>query len=80
MEHMDLSAIRDSITCPITGDVMTDPVQGNDGHTYERSAIIEWLSRNPISPQTRQPMTESDLKVNASIRFLCDKYHYEMPK
>lgn len=75
MEHMDLNAIRDSITCPITGDVMTDPVQGNDGHTYERSAIVEWLSRNPISPQTRQPMRESDLKVNASIRFLCDKYH-----
>ena len=75
MEYMDINAIRDSITCPITGDVMTDPVQGNDGHTYERSAIIEWLSRNPISPQTRQRMTEKDLKVNASIRFLCDKYH-----
>ena len=75
MEHMDASAIRDSISCPITGDVMIDPVQGNDGHTYERSAIVEWLSRNPISPQTRQPMRESELKVNASIRFLCDKYH-----
>tara|TARA_B100000902_G_C27321507_1_gene924959 strand:- start:616 stop:2970 length:2355 start_codon:yes stop_codon:yes gene_type:complete len=75
MENMDFNAIRDSITCPITSDIMTDPVQGNDGHTYERSAIIEWLSRNPVSPQTRQPMRESDLKVNASIRFLCDKYH-----
>ena len=75
MENMDFGAIRDSITCPITSDIMTDPVQGNDGHTYERSAIIEWLRRNPVSPQTRQPMRESDLKVNASIRFLCDKYH-----
>ena len=75
MDQMDINAIRDSITCPITSDVMTDPVQGNDGHTYERSAIIEWLSRNPISPQTRQPMNINDLKVNASIRFLCDKYH-----
>ena len=71
----DVSAIIDSITCPITGDIMTDPVQGNDGHTYERSAILEWLRRNPISPQTREPMSERDLKVNASIRFLCDKYH-----
>ena len=75
MDNMDFGAIRESITCPITGDVMTDPVQGNDGHTYERSAILEWLSRNPISPQTRQAMREGDLKVNASIRFLCDKYH-----
>ena len=75
MEHMDANAIKESISCPITGDVMIDPVQGNDGHTYERAAIIEWLSRNPISPQTRAPMTANDLKVNASIRFLCDKYH-----
>ena len=69
------AALVESITCPITGDVMRDPVQGNDGHTYERSAILEWLGRNPISPQTRQAMHPSDLKVNASIRFLCDKYH-----
>ena len=68
-------AIIESITCPITGMPMTDPVQGPDGHTYERSAITEWLNRNPTSPQTREPMQVSQLKVNASIRFLCDKYH-----
>lgn len=75
MEYMDLNIIRESITCPITSNIMSDPVQGNDGHTYERSAILEWLRRNPISPQTRQPMHPSDLKVNAAIRYLCDKYH-----
>ena len=69
------SAIIECITCPITGMPMRDPVQGSDGHTYERSAIVEWLSRSPTSPQTREPMQISQLKVNASIRFLCDKYH-----
>ena len=29
--------------CPITGDIMKDPVIGSDGHTYERSAIEQWL-------------------------------------
>ena len=72
---MDFDAIRESITCSITGCIMEDPVQGNDGHTYERTAIVEWLSRNQISPQTRNPMYQEDLKVNTSIRFLCDKYH-----
>ena len=75
MENMSINAIVDSITCPITGDVMTDPVQGNDGQTYERSAIIQALNIKHESPITRQPMNVSDLKVNASIRFLCDKYH-----
>ena len=74
-QNTGLETVIESITCPITGDVMQDPVQGNDGHTYERSAITEWLNRNPIPPQTRQPMSVNDLKVNASIRFLCDKYH-----
>ena len=72
---MDHSVIIDSITCPITGDIMTDPVQGNDGQTYERSAIVQALGIKQESPITRTPMTLSDLKVNASIRFLCDKYH-----
>jgi Mg-chelatase subunit ChlD len=69
------AALIESITCPITGDVMLDPVQGNDGQTYERSAILQALGIKPESPITRQPMAPSDLKVNASIRFLCDKYH-----
>ncbi len=72
---MSINAIIDSISCPITGDVMTDPVQGNDGQTYERTAIIQALNIKQESPITREPMNVSDLKVNASIRFLCDKYH-----
>jgi Mg-chelatase subunit ChlD len=75
MEHMSINAIIDSITCPITCDVMTDPVQGNDGQTYELNAIIHALNIKKESPITRQPMDVSDLKVNSAIRFLCDKYH-----
>lgn len=72
---IDISAVTESITCPITGDVMVDPVQGSDGQTYEKTAILEALKYKQESPITRQPMTENDLKVNASIRFLCDKFH-----
>ena len=67
--------IIQSITCPITQEVMHEPMQAPDGHTYEKSAIIEWLSRNPVSPQTREPMQANQLKVNASLRFLCDEFH-----
>jgi len=72
---MNIDTIRDSITCPITSDIMKDPVQGNDGHTYERAAILQALSIKKESPMTRNYMTENDLTVNAAIRFLCDKYH-----
>ena len=75
MAKMSINTIIESITCPITADIMTDPVQGNDGQTYERSAIIQALNIKQESPITRERMTVSDLKVNAAIRFLCDKYH-----
>ena len=72
---MDLSTIAEAITCPITQDIMTDPVIGKDGHTYERSAILQALMNKQESPMTREYMTIHDLKVNPSIKFLCDKYH-----
>ena len=68
-------AIIESITCPITGSVMTEPVCTPSGHTYERSAIIEWLNRNPTSPQSRRSLSINDLQNNTSILYLCDKYH-----
>ena len=75
MELFNNDAIVQTITCPITCCVMKDPVQGNDGNTYERSAIMSALAIKQESPITRQPMNISDLKVNVALRFLCDKYH-----
>ena len=72
---MDLSTIAEAITCPITQDIMNDPVIGKDGHTYERSAIVQALMIKSESPMTREYMTIQDLKVNPAIKFLCDKYH-----
>jgi hypothetical protein len=33
---------------------MTDPVIAQDGHTYERSAILDWFKNNDTSPMTRE--------------------------
>ena len=35
--------------CPITGELMNDPVSDPEGHTYEKSKIQQWLSTNPVS-------------------------------
>jgi hypothetical protein len=36
--------------CPITHELMTDPVTDPDGHSYERSAIEDWLKKEGHSP------------------------------
>eukprot|EP00035_Acanthoeca_spectabilis_P035523 m.35157 g.35157 ORF g.35157 m.35157 type:complete len:222 (+) comp7414_c0_seq1:199-864(+) len=55
-------------TCPVTLDVMRDPVVGRDGHSYERSGVEAALALNPYSPLTRQPMASTDLIPNHALR------------
>ena len=54
--------------CPITGDLMVNPVMDNDGISYEENAILEWLKHKRISPMTRNPLIESDLRKNISLK------------
>ena len=44
----------DEFICPITQELMQDPVMASDGHTYERCAIERWFARRqiPTSPKT----------------------------
>ena len=59
--------------CPITQDVMIDPVVASDGHSYERSAIQAILERgsldggSALSPLTREEL-ETSLVPNINLR------------
>lgn len=44
------------LVCPITMEVMTQPVLASDGNAYERSAILRWLSEHHTSPLTGERM------------------------
>merc|ERR1712071_439989 len=45
--------------CPITYDLMQDPVKCSDGFTYEELAIREWL----LTRRNTSPMTNLELEV-----------------
>ena len=52
----------DDFLCPITCDIMKDPVSAKDGHTYERSAIQRWFDEGKLSsPVTNEIMLSTDL-------------------
>ncbi len=58
--------------CPITLQVMRDPVIGADGHTYERDAIEAWLQQSTTSPVTRQRLSSNQLTPNIALRSLIE--------
>ena len=70
-----MNIIESTLMCPITQEIMKDPVQCSDGQTYDRDAIVRWLNQKQTSPLTNLPMGIHDLKVNAAIKYLVDQYH-----
>jgi len=60
------------LVCPISSEVMVDPVFTADGHTYERSAIQSWFDRGgATSPLTGVVLEHLRLTPNVMCRSLC---------
>ena len=60
--------------CPITHEMMEDPVMTADGHTYERSAITNWLTTNHTSPLTNEVLKHKGLVPNISLRYVIQEW------
>ena len=55
--------------CPITCELMHDPVIDREGNSYDRKAILDWLRKgNDTSPMTRLPLKEDDLTPNRALK------------
>ena len=46
----------DDFICPITTELMIDPVMAADGHAYERTAMERWLATKSTSPMTGEAL------------------------
>lgn len=57
----NLAVPPDEFICPITLEIMTEPVATADGQVYERKNIKEWLERNNTSPLTSLPLANKNL-------------------
>jgi hypothetical protein len=66
------SSIFDEFLCPITLEIMNDPVICEDGYTYERSVIMS--IQNSISPITGQPIDKSRLIPNRALKSVIDRF------
>ena len=72
-------ALKNDLRCPITLEVMRDPVLAGDGHSYERAAIERWLSSHRTSPLTGRVMPTAQLLPNHRLRMLIQDLQSEAP-
>ena len=54
--------------CPISMDIMNDPVICSDGHTYDRESIEDWFDDNDTSPKTNISLDNKNLIPNIALK------------
>lgn len=64
--------IPQEFICPITLNIMEDPVICSDGYTYERSAILSLT--NSVSPITRQYINKNALITNRALKDSIERF------
>lgn len=69
LSHVNKKAVPAQYLCPITHEIMVNPVQASDGWTYECSAISRWCEDNETSPLDPSTHIEiGNLKPNRALR------------
>ena len=63
-----------SFLCPITHEVMVDPVIDPEGNSYEKHAIEDWIRQSGKSPITRTALSIDDLRPNRALKMAIDEY------
>lgn len=76
-----LIKIPEDFLCPITQQMMENPVVVADGHSYEREFIDQWFKRgNRTSPLTNQPLDNFTLTPNLALKKAIIDFRQKMPE
>lgn len=71
----DPAALREQFLCPLSFELLRDPVRdrcmGATGHVYEREWIQEWLAEHSTCPMSRMPLRLEDLIELPAVRAAC---------
>ncbi len=68
--------VPEEYICPITNEIMVDPVIDPDGNSYEREAIMDWLRRQQTSPITRHLLLPTQLAPNRALKNIIETFKH----
>jgi len=68
----------DEFKCPISLEIMVDPVTISSGQTYDRCSILKWFKLgNLVCPKTGQKLESLDLVPNLALKRVIKSYCLE---
>uniref|UniRef100_A0A803VF37 WD repeat, SAM and U-box domain-containing protein 1 n=1 Tax=Ficedula albicollis TaxID=59894 RepID=A0A803VF37_FICAL len=67
-------SVPDEFLCPITRELMKDPVIATDGYSYEREAMENWISNRRSSPMTNLPLQSLMLTPNRTLKMAISRW------
>lgn len=59
-------------TCPISMDIMTDPVIVQCGHTFDKESLENWLRSNSVCPTCRVNVNRNEISTNFSLKSMIE--------
>ncbi|GLC73021.1 hypothetical protein PLESTF_001323100 [Pleodorina starrii] len=62
------------LLCPITHHILTEPAVTSTGATYERSAIVEWLTKAGKDPLTGRVLSPNEVFPNLAMYHVVEEY------
>ncbi|CAI7757435.1 unnamed protein product [Closterium sp. NIES-53] len=68
--------IDSQFICPISKEIMRDPVVAADGFTYEREHIARWMATSGVSPCTGQQLQHTCLTPNNVLKSLIQAHKF----
>ena len=74
IENLDDEKFMDMMFCPISLEIMKDPVVTHEGITYDRKSIEKWLEKNNYCPQTKNPLSKKNLVPNYALKQIIDEF------
>ena len=63
-----IADLPDNYFCPITSEIMENPVVTCDGYSYEKSSIIRWFTIKRTNPITNQLLENTNLIPNHTLK------------
>jgi hypothetical protein len=72
-----MSAPPAEFLCPISYEVMSEPVVLGDGHTYDGPAIRKWFETHTTSPMTNQEIDPATMAPNYALRTAIERWKAE---